>query len=369
MKVKKYLASTMPEAMQQIRKELGADAVILSSKEVQTGGVLGLFKKRKIEVVAGLDPEPLERKQTTKPPANEKLQVKTDREQPERVMEELQHLKKLIETQTTASGMPFSPDYQLVYQHLLDQEVTESLAHSLIDELVAEHQKLEHHPSAAQMKHSLGELIRQKLEPHSFQGISYAKKVIQFAGPTGVGKTTTLAKIAAGCVLKDHKKVAFITRDTYRIAAVEQLKTYARILDIPVAVTYNQEDYQAAVATYCDYDLILVDTAGRNFRDNTHIHDLEQTMKEGTETYLVLSLTAKAADTMKIYQQFRHISLTSLIMTKLDETRQYGSMLNLIAEQDIGIAYLTNGQDVPDDLFTPTPAIISQYITDGLYNA
>lgn len=369
MKVKKFLAPTMPEAMQQIRKDLGSDAVILNSKEVQTGGILGLFKKRKIEVVAALDPEPIKRGQPTSPTAHEKPRINMDIQQPDPVMGELQHLKKLVEAQTAASGLPFPPDYQLVYQHLIGQEVTESLARKLIDELVERHHELDSQPSPAQIKDDLGELIRQKLEPLPFKGVSYSKQVIQFAGPTGVGKTTTIAKIAAECVLQDQKKVAFITQDTYRIAAIEQLKTYARILDVPVAVTYNQEDYQTAIAEFRDYDLILVDTAGRNFRDNMYIHDLQKTMKEDAETYLVLSLTAKADDIKNVYQQFRHIPLTSLIMTKLDETRQYGSMLNLMAEHHMGIAYLTNGQDVPDDLFIPTPDMISQYITGGLFDA
>lgn len=369
MKVKKYLASTMPEAMQQIRKELGVDAVILNSKEMQTGGVLGMFKKRKIEVIAALDPEPLERRQENDPTVNKKSHVKLNEGLPNQVMGELQHLKKLMEVQTAASGIPYLPDYQLAYQHLLDQEVTESLARSLIDELVEQHKDLERQPSSVQIKNNLTELIQKKLESFPFQGISYAKKVIQFAGPTGVGKTTTMAKIAAVCVLQDRKKVAFITRDTYRIAAVEQLKTYARILDVPITVTYNEEDYQTAVANYYSYDLILVDTAGRNYRDNTYIQDLQKTDREDTETYLVLSLTAKTADIMEVYQQFRNIRSISLIMTKLDETKQYGSMLSLMLEQHIGIAYLANGQDVPDDLFTPTPSMISQYITDGFNDA
>src|SRR5699024_5525665 len=162
-------------------------------------------------------------------------------------------------------------------------------------------------------------------------------------GPTGVGKTTTIAKVAAKLMLEDTKKIAFITTDTYRIAAIEQLKTYARILNIPVEVAYNVKDYQQALKKLEGYDLILVDTAGRNFRDAKYIRELqENTGNSEVATYLVLSLTAKPKDLNDIYDQFYQIPLEAVIFTKLDETTQYGSMLNIAVTKEIGIAYVTD---------------------------
>src|SRR5690606_7134176 len=140
--------------------------------------------------------------------------------------------------------------------------------------------------------------------------------------PTGVGKTTTIAKVAAKLMLKKQKKVAFITTDTYRIAAIEQLKIYARILNIPVEVAYNVDDYKQAIQKLSNYDVILVDTAGRNFRNPVYIKQLKELMGnvDHIATYLVLSLTAKPKDLQDIFIQFEEIPLKEIIFTKLDET-------------------------------------------------
>src|SRR5699024_3955733 len=167
-------------------------------------------------------------------------------------------------------------------------------------------------------------------------------------------------------MLVDQKKVAFITTDTYRIAAIEQLKTYARILDVPVEVAYTLEDYHEAIKQFSAYDLILVDTAGRNFRDDKYIQELQQSVDSNTQTYLVLSLTAKPNDIIDIDKQFQYLSINEVIFTKLDETLQYGSMINIALKSQVGIAYLTNGQDVPDDLIRPNANIVSHYIINEL---
>ncbi|MEN1966857.1 flagellar biosynthesis protein FlhF [Lentibacillus sp. N15] len=362
MKVKKFVAPTMPEAMQQIRKELGKDAVILHSKEVRGSGVLKRFKKRKIEVVAALDPDPPKHKQGNSAGSFTNSSLTRNDAPSEQVLTEIKQLKKLVEAQTAATQVTFPPDYKIVYQHLLDQEVTEELVKVWMTEILDQHREKESIPTQAEIRHDVQRIIQDKLRDLPFQGISYTNKLVQFVGPTGVGKTTTLAKLAARCVLQDHKKVAFITQDTYRIAAIEQLKTYARILDVPMEVAYNWTDYQAAIAKFQDYDLIFVDTAGRNFRDSTYVDDLNRMIHPNAQTYLVLSLTAKPKDICEIYQQFQHVPLKSLIFTKIDETRQYGSIVNLMCHYQIGVAYLTNGQGVPDDLLVPTPEVIASYM-------
>ena len=158
--------------------------------------------------------------------------------------------------------------------------------------------------------------------------------------------------------------MAFITTDTYRIAAIEQLKTYARILNVPLEVAYNVDDYKAAIAKLSDYDVILVDTAGRNFRDSKYITQLTNLIDEvpGIFTYLVLAITVKPKDLHDVFEQFKQIPLKEVIFTKVDETTQYGSMLSITLLNNIGIAYLTNGQDVPDDLIKPDPTSIGKLI-------
>lgn len=178
------------------------------------------------------------------------------------------------------------------------------------------------------------------------------KKVIHLLGPTGVGKTTTIAKIAAEAVLKDKKQVALITTDTYRIAAVEQLKTYAKILNVPIEVAYNRKDFEKARNQFRHYDLILVDTAGRNYLDPKYIQQVKEInqFQPDDEIHIVLSVTSKSRDLEKIFNQFSDLPIHKIIFTKIDETSQYGVMFNLITDKQVGVAYLTNGQDVPDDI-------------------
>lgn len=366
MKVKKFVARTMPEIMKQIKKELGPDAVILQSKQVRHGKFFGLMKKTNIEVIAALDPEPITAK-TPEPvhePQPRKVANEKKDESNDDVLAEIRHLKKLIELQSSTTKNIFTMDYHILYQHLISQEVEPDLAGNIVASIVKQHEVQENAPEIRQIFQDAQIEIENRLKELTFEGITYAKRVIHFVGPTGVGKTTTIAKVAAASMLNDRKKTAFITADTYRIAAIEQLKTYARILDIPIEVAYNVDDYQAAIEKFSDYDLILVDTAGRNFRDEKYVQELKSTIqfKNDVETYLVLSLTAKAKDIHEVYDQFRPIPIKETIFTKLDETRQYGSMLNIALNKGIGIAYMTNGQNVPDDLLKPSPEEISKLI-------
>lgn len=338
---------------------------------MQHGGVMGFFKKKRIEVVAALDSEPL-RGDAAKPaerkdkPAilKEPVPLKNNDE----VLSEIKHLKRIIGQISKQGDTNYLPDYNFVFQHLIEQEIERDLAAELIDSVVKKHAEEELSPAMDRITNDVRDEIESRLADITFEGITYEKKIFHFIGPTGVGKTTTLAKIAAKCMLQDHKKVAFITTDTYRIAAVEQLKTYARILDIPIEVAYTIEDYKEAVDKFSSYDAVLVDTAGRNFRDAKYINELKESIDINLdiETYLVLALTAKPKDLSEIYDQFYQVPVKGVIFTKIDETKQYGSIFNIAVRKQIGISYITNGQDVPDDLMPVTPAVISDSIMGAI---
>lgn len=280
------------------------------------------------------------------------------------VLKEIRHLKTLIELESAKDETKFPALYQLALQQLLDQEVEETLAEAIIQKTMDYLTNEGSEVTETSIENALKQVIRYELNEVTFQGITGENKIVQFVGPTGVGKTTTIAKVAARLILQEKKKVAFITTDTYRIAAVEQLKTYARILNVPLEVAYQIDDYRQAIETFTDYDVILVDTAGRNFREKAYISQLKEMSEDvpSIATYLVLALTTKPKDVQEIFEQFHDIPLTEMIFTKMDETTQYGSILSIALNNRIGIAYLTNGQDVPDDLVKPTPTLISELI-------
>ncbi|MCT1903768.1 flagellar biosynthesis protein FlhF [Oceanobacillus sojae] len=364
MKIKKYKAPSMPEVMKQVRKDFGTDAVILQSRQIKSGGILGLFKKNFIEVVAGYDPEPV------KPAKKAEMRQEAPVLKREMVREEIkdtppskemEQVYKLLEAQSRQLQLRLTPEEQLIYDSLIQQEVLPDIALNIVKEgsgAAAVSQE-----GSSTLKQAVHKKIEKRLEDLEL-GFTYNDKVIQFVGPTGVGKTTTIAKIAARMQLTENKRVAFITLDTYRIAAVEQLKTYAKILHIPVQVAYNKQEYREYIEQLKDYDVILVDTAGRNYRDDAYLNDLADWMNPDQVTnYLVLSMTAKPKDFLDIYGKFDAVGIHGLILTKLDETEQYGNILNAVSSYSgIRIGYMTNGQDVPEDMVDPTISQLSRII-------
>lgn len=363
MKIMKFTGNDMSEVMKQIKAKLGNDAIILNRKEVKSRGVFGLFKKKKIEVTAALDQEPLQKNRKIEQKNIEKPIIVNNKIERDEIISEIKHLKQMLATQSFHSEHNFVPEMENVYRYLLDQEIDNSIAVHLT-KLLSESFNAEKHRKQ-DIKEMLQEAIENLLSNVPFSGIKEHTKVIQFVGPTGVGKTTTLAKIAAHSMLNNKKKVAFITADTYRIAAIEQLKTYAKILDVPIKVVYSEKDYRDALFQFAHFDQIFVDTAGRNYREHQYINELEKMIQiptSGAQTFLVLSLSAKAKDISDIYLQFKPLHINDVIFTKLDETNSYGSMLNLCVEHDVDIAYLTNGQNVPEDLLTPNHKMISKFI-------
>ncbi|KIY21523.1 flagellar biosynthesis protein FlhF [Mesobacillus subterraneus] len=385
MKVKKYTAPSMPEAMKQVRKELGNDAVILNSRVVQTGGFIGFFKKNSIEVIAAIDPDTelaskpvnLDKSMKESPTSIKTEQRKTQlfsyKDHPSSIVEkdlvtEISKLKDMLKAAGNTSGIPLPAPVNKHLQHLRDQDVDQSIAEELTSILLEKWYLNGASASEGAVAEWSGKAIQQRMNGLSFGGVSFTKKFVNVIGPTGVGKTTTLAKIAADCVLKHQKKVAFITTDTYRIAAIEQLKTYANILHVPIEVCYTMDDFKEATSKLAQYDVVFIDTAGRNFRNQKYVHDLNGVIdfSEEMETFLVLALTSKQQDMEEIRKQFSLIPIDKFIFTKLDETSVYGSMLNIAEKFSTGIAYMTNGQDVPDDLIEASPEIAANTIIGAI---
>ncbi|WP_026692472.1 flagellar biosynthesis protein FlhF [Peribacillus kribbensis] len=399
MKIKKYITPTMTQAMEQIKNELGNDAVILNSKVTHSGGFLGLFKKRNFEVLAAIDSKPQAASlvkssveedriivenpflQQDPPPVHAgsgtraaaetgqgSPEAGADSGGPKEILAELESLKQMLkemDSDQLEAGGNLPLPIRRMDGFLKDKGIGEGLRSRVAGRLM---EKWYQGPKSAGMNEVFSWAsteLEQAVSGEPFHKQSFTKKFINVVGPTGVGKTTTLAKMASDLMMRKNKKIAFITADTYRIGAIEQLKTYAQILGVPVEVAYNMEDFRRASQRFQDYDHILVDTAGRNYRSREFILSLQEVIDfhEDLETFLVLSLASKEKDMEEICMQFSSVPIDHFIFTKADETSSRGAILNLMMKYQLGTAFLTTGQNVPDDMVkAEPPEIIKQII-------
>ncbi|MBK3494372.1 flagellar biosynthesis protein FlhF [Viridibacillus sp. YIM B01967] len=356
MKMKKYVEPSMPAAMKKVRADFGEDAVIVNSKVVYSKGFLGLFKKKSIEVVAGLDraevreSAPLLAPTQVDPIFDNHIQTEQNSEE---IKKEIAHLKVLMQSmQRYSVGSKYPDELLPLIEQLEQQELNQELVTLIGDELFAVMKSNKEDLSQEELLNQAKKSFIAKMEQLPFGGISYEKKYINVLGPTGVGKTTTIAKMAARAVLEKKQKIGFITTDTYRIGAIEQLKTYANLLQAPVEIVYNKQDYEQALAKFEHLDLIFIDTAGRNYKEVKYVEDVKALIDfdKNMESFLVLSMTSKERDMEAIIQQFLAFPIAKLIFTKLDETNSIGSMINLMVKYNKGLAYYTTGQEVPEDI-------------------
>ncbi|WP_042471945.1 flagellar biosynthesis protein FlhF [Bacillus ndiopicus] len=378
MKMKKYNAPSIAEAMKLIRAELGDDAVILNSKVVVNKKFFGLVKKKSFEVVAGIDKvdarpafPPLQDLQSLKPimqaaaptvvkeveqTTSKKASIEEESAMTSELKKEIADLKSIMQSLHRQSIQSKYPDELLrLIDYLKQQELNEELITQISDELFVHIENIDT-IDFNDLQVATERILEKQLRGVAIGGVSDDRKYINVLGPTGVGKTTTIAKMAARAVLEKKKKVGFITTDTYRIAAIEQLKTYAGLLQVPIEIVYSSEDYKAAIEKFAHLDLVFIDTAGRNYKEARYIEDLQRLIDFGDEvqTFLVLSLTSKEHDLDTIIKQFNQIHVEKFIFTKLDETNSIGTMFNLMIKYKKGLAYYTNGQEVPEDIEEPS---------------
>lgn len=376
MKIKKYIADSVPEAMQRIRSELGREAVILNSKPIRTGGWLGLFSKKRFEVTAAVDDHVARQAERgLQDGAGSSFQQVLKSQFPHaeeagsltpQLMRELKEMKQSIQMLAAARQGEPAPRHPLA-QYLLRQEVDPQLIEEWTPRF-PEYQGVAQEDFWSKAKSVLAQEIEQWVAPRLGRPISKETRMVHFIGPTGVGKTTTIAKIAAEYVLHKKQKVGLITADTYRISAVEQLRTYANILDVPMEVVFSPQEMERAIEKLSGTDLILMDTAGRNYHNPMHVSELKSFFQHSLqhETFLVLSATMKSEDLLSIVDVFATMPNQQVIMTKLDETRTYGNLLNLLYRTEVKLAYLTDGQNVPDDIMQASPQQISAWLTEGI---
>lgn len=348
MQVKKYVAASFGEALLKAKNELGSEAMIVESKKVWSGGIFGFFRRQLTELTVAIDDEKIRPGVLVRPGerAAEKAADKT--------AGHLANLEKEMGTLRTAltrlAERGMAPNAGALLKGTGRRVFDELVARGVSEEAALEiGQRLMHEGTDDDIRRELARLIGPGTPISVIPG---QRKVVALIGPTGVGKTTTLAKLAAQFTLERGLRVGLVTSDTFRIAAIEQLKTYADILGVPLFAVDTPADAAHAMRETAACDLVLVDTGGRNHRDAQRMQELRDLLAvlRPDETHLVFSLTANPKDAFEALDAYLPMGVNRLTFTKLDEASSPGLLLNLRMRCNQPVGYLTHGQSVPDDL-------------------
>ncbi len=408
--IKKFQGKTEEEAIALAKKELGDGVIVMNVKNVKHKGIFAAFKKPLVEVTVALEEEserfhPVKKESAAQQKAADSSLQKnapiTDAWQKssnavyERssaeigaIGEKLDSLQTLLvqqlnkpepaktaEPEQEAPQKEMAPEkaveekdaelvkfMKLLYNVMLENEVDEKYVNQIMDEIEKVHKP--NMPFDYALANTYQKMILKFGTPEEIKPAKKGPKVVFFIGPTGVGKTTTIAKIASGFSVEDKKKVALLTADTYRIAAAEQLRTYANILEVPFRVIYTIEELENALSDFKEFDYIFVDTAGHSHQNQAQKEAMTALVKcvDGMvekEVFLVLSATTKYRDLLSIADSYKEIADYKLIFTKLDETTAFGNLLNVKLYTGSALSYVTCGQNVPDDIekFNPQKTV------------
>jgi flagellar biosynthesis protein FlhF len=401
--IHKYKGQTEKEAMTAIKAELGPEALIVSVKHVRPKGVFKLFRKSFVEVTAAIDDRAIsdDRVERTLPKISlnaatiqknnqTMLEQKVDYEDSEldefkRFIEKFSEKQEKVIEKPVEKSIEVIPDTQeetkidetkiddptdipmlrVIYEQLLENEIDEKYANELMVGLVE--YVYGNETNIDDIVSIIYKRIVKNMSDYDTIEINKMNKNIFFIGPTGVGKTTTIAKIASLFSLNYGKDVALITSDTYRIAAVEQLRTYANILGIPIKVVYSTEEMMEAIDFFSDKELVLIDTAGRSYKNQEHQQELKELLEavSDKEVFLALSVATKYKDMLKMVNIYKAMTEFRVIFTKLDETISYGNIFNIRKATGVRLSYITFGQNVPDDISEINPHEIAKSLLGG----
>ena len=409
--IKKFTGKTEAEATEAAKKELGSTLVIMNVREVKKKGLFAFLLPKQIEVTAALEEEAPARPQygsILRTAADKEIRTEQQnllaKNSTENIEKKLDSLQTLLESQLNnrqsekeesakTQDVPDAEEKEdktqdmaaaekkeeeknpeqdkfirLLYNKMLDNEMDEKYVNSILED--ASKTKKADLPFDYLLANIYQKMVLKFGRSEGITPSEEGPRIVLFIGPTGVGKTTTIAKLASRYCVEEKKKVALLTADTYRIAAAEQLRTYANILETPFRIIYTPEELQAAVDDYWDCDYIFIDTAGRSHQNTDQLEKMKEMVAalkrpESYQVFLVLSATTKYRDLQKIADCYGKIADFELIFTKLDETEAVGNLLNMKLYTDAPIAYVTCGQNVPDDMEAFNPQKTVKQILGG----
>ncbi|MBT3511402.1 MAG: AAA family ATPase [Nitrospina sp.] len=347
MRIRKFTASNYSIALQEVKQELGADALILSTRSIKPPSpIAGKKEATRVEITAAVE--------FAAPVVEPEIQVE---DKPENKDADLKSLIFSLLSQTDrAQSMGLMPHQFDTFSRLVEGGLDEKLASKILKKALEQNseQSADSHNESLKVMNLMKRVLPCKGEIDlNING----PKIVAFVGPTGVGKTTTVAKIAAEYALRRGKKVAIVSLDTYRLGAVDQLRIYGEIMEVPVEVAGGKEELRQIIANHKDKDLILIDTTGRSHQDKDYSRQLKEVFDAvgGVETHLVLSVTAQEKLFTATYHQFSSMGVDRVLFTKLDEGLNFGSLFNFSVRNRLPISYFTSGQQVPEDLEVARP--------------
>jgi len=400
MEIQTFRAGTMHEALELVRRHFGPDAAILHTRELRVRRLFGLLgTQRRIEVTASAavnvpsrfapaeQPAPGAWQTAQSPaapqagelpgfpaasgPSSAGCSPEQEASVPQHVQDQLADLHTMVKRLCHCT--PETPSLDLpeglfrLFTDLLELEFSEEAARELVETVRSETAGGQQDDPVL-LKAHVARLLEQHIQTAGPVALSSGRcRLAALVGPTGVGKTTTIAKLAANYRLREKRRVGLITVDTYRIAAVEQLRTYADIIDLPMQVVSTPREMRRAVREMSDLDLVLIDTAGRSPRDEIKLQELRAFLQEAQadEVHLVLSSVASQRVLLQTAQRFAVVGTTALILTKLDEASALGHILPVLRSSGLRLSYLTNGQNVPDDIETADSARLARMILEA----
>lgn len=391
------MGDNVAETMGKVKRDLGSEAVILQTRQFREGGFLGFFGKPKVEITAAIEERPAGRKtqpqtqtHTQTQPAGrdlaDEINIRPDSWQDLELgistrnpnsqdssalqleLKQMRHMLELMNKQMEGLGEEKTiwPQTLRPWADFLRQRgMSESLGRRLlrqVQQTLPEEQWGNREPVLAALQENVLKLCTNTGSIRPGNGSS-RPTVVALIGPTGVGKTTTIGKLAAGFSIVDKRRVALITADTYRVAAVEQLKTFGEIIGVDVEVAMTPSGLRDALLKHMDKELVFIDTAGRSPHHELHMSELRAFLDKAKPdfTLLVMSATTQLSDQLQVYKRFQDLA-SHIMFTKLDETESAGSLLSVLEQTKLPVAYVTNGQNVPDDIEIATPKRLAYYI-------
>lgn len=382
MQIKTFRAKTMQQALDLVRRELGPEATVLHTREINGGLLNRYFKGREYEIAASTEvrvparmPQAVVYESSAAPVREQAFETNYRTKYRDDFQEQSfqQQTKGLEELHTLAEKLRYGSNAQpknqvpdaifQVYTDMIESDFEESIAQELMKRLQSA-AGINSCTSAA-LQAELTRMLQSELTVTGHIDVGQGQgRVVALVGPTGVGKTTTIAKLAANFRLRENKRVGLITVDTYRIAAVEQLRTYAEIMDLPMEVVSTPREMRDSIARMRELDLILMDTAGRSPRDEVKIQELKSMLAESEpdEVHLVLSAVGGAKTLTSTAERFAAVGTTSLLITKLDEATCLGNLLSVTRSSGLPMSYLTDGQNVPDDIQVAKQEVLAKHI-------